>query len=160
MGIVKNNNSGIIVHGSIVNGGTSSSQYSLSVTPGPGTNVTTATTAPWTPTAYYKGFTGYCSSEPTGAKYYTITPGVKVRVSQWGNKIIWISECKFLINLDNKGNYSVNVVVNDWNNLEFNTIDEARRHLLRLTKTFKEMVAFTKKLDINTMFEDSNENKV
>jgi hypothetical protein len=62
--------------------------------------------------------------------------------------------------LDNKGNYSVNVVVDDWNNLEFNTIDEARRHLLRLSKTYKEMVAFTKKLDINTMFEDSNENKV
>jgi hypothetical protein len=151
-----NNSSGVIVNGSIVNGGTSSSQsYSVAL----GTNAT-AINAPWTPTAYYKGFTGYCSSEPTGAKYYTITPGVKVRVSQWGKKIIWISECKFLITLDNKGNYSVNVVVDDWNNLEFNTIDEARRHLLRLTKTFKEMVAFTKKLDINTMFEDSNENKV
>ena len=146
-----NNSSGVIV-----NGGTS--QYSLTVT-GPGTNTYTTTTAAWTPTANYNGFSGYCTSEPAG-KYYTITPGVKVRVSQWGHKVIWVSECKFLINLDNKGNYSVNVVVDDWNNLEFNTIDEARRHLLRLTKTYKEMVAFTKKLDINTMFEDSNENKV
>jgi DUF971 family protein len=124
------------------------------VTNAPGTNST------WATTATYKGFTGYCSSEPVGAKYYRITPDARVRVSQYGQKVIWISECKFLINLDNKGNYSVNVVVDDWNNLEFNTIDEARRHLLRLSKTYKEMVAFTKKLDINTMFEDSNENKV
>lgn len=142
--------------GTIINGGTS--QYSLTVT-GPGTN-TYATTAAWTPTATYNGFAGYCSTEPAGAKYYRITNDARVRVSQWGQKVIWISECKFLINLDNKGNYSVNVVVDDWNNLEFNTIDEARRHLFRLTKTYKEMVAFTKKLDINTMFEDSNENKV
>ena len=142
--------------GTIINGGTS--QYSLTVT-GPGTN-TYATTAAWTPTATYNGFAGYCSTEPAGAKYYRITNDARVRVSQWGQKVIWISECKFLINLDNKGNYSVNVVVDDWNNLEFNTIDEARRHLLRLSKTYKEMVAFTKKLDINTMFEDSNENKV
>lgn len=146
--------------GVIVNGGVSPSQYSLTVTPGPGTNSTYATTAAWTPTATYNGFSGYCSCEPAGAKYYRITNDAKVRVSQWGKKVIWISECKFMINLDNKGNYSVNVVVDDWNNLEFNTIDEARRHLLRLTKTYKEMVAFTKKLDINTMFEDSNENKV
>ncbi|MBR4315397.1 MAG: hypothetical protein IKP65_00295 [Alphaproteobacteria bacterium] len=152
------NSSGVIVNGSIINGGTSS-QYTLSVTPGPGTCSTTATTAPWASNAYYKGFAGYCTSEPAG-KYYTIAPGVKVRVSQWGHKVIWISECKFLTNLDNKGNYSVNAVVDEWNNLEFNTIDEARRHLFRLTKTYKEMVAFTKKLDINTMFEDSNENKV
>ena len=149
-----NNSSGVII-----NGGTSS-QYSLSVTPGPGTNSYTTTTAAWTPTATYNGFSGYCSCEPAGAKYYRITNDARVRVSQWGQKVIWISECKFLIKLDNKGNYSVNVVVDDWNNLEFNTIDEARRHLLRLTKTYKEMVAFTKKLDINTMFEDSNENKV
>ena len=146
-------------NGVIINGGTSSpSQYSLTVT-GPGTNSYT-TTAAWTPTATYNGFSGYCSCEPAGAKYYRITNDARVRVSQWGQKVIWISECKFLIKLDNKGNYSVNVVVDDWNNLEFNTIDEARRHLLRLTKTYKEMVAFTKKLDINTMFEDSNENKV
>ena len=147
-----NNSSGVII-----NGGTS--QHTLSVTPGQLTN-SYATTAAWTPTATYNGFSGYCSCEPAGAKYYRITNDAKVRVSQWGKKVIWISECKFLINLDNKGNYSVNVVVDDWNNLEFNTIDEARRHLLRLTKTYKEMVAFTKKLDINTMFEDSNENKV
>lgn len=145
--------------GVIVNGGVSPTSYTLSVTPGPGTN-TYATTAAWTPTATYNGFSGYCSCEPAGAKYYRITNDAKVRVSQWCKKVIWISECKFMINLDNKGNYSVNVVVDDWNNLEFNTIDEARRHLLRLTKTYKEMVAFTKKLDINTMFEDSNENKV
>ena len=146
--------------GTIVNGGVSQTSYTLSVTPGPGTNSTYATTAAWTPTATYNGFSGYCSTEPIGAKYYRITNDARVRVSQWGKKVIWISECKFMINLDNKGNYSVNVVVDDWNNLEFNTIDEARRHLLRLTKTYKEMVAFTKKLDINTMFEDSNENKV
>lgn len=154
-----NNSSGVIVNGSIINGGTSS-QYSLSVNPGTGTISTTATTAPWASNANYKGFAGYCTSEPAGAKYYRITPDARVRVSQYGNKVIWISECKFLINLDNKGNYSVNVVVDVWNNLEFNTIDEARRHLLRLSKTYKEMVTFTKKLDINTMFEDSNENKV
>lgn len=143
-----NNNGGVLVSSCF---SPTQSQYSLSVTPG--------TNSTWTTTASYNGFTGYCTSEPAG-KYYTITPGVKVRVSQWGHKVIWISECKFLINLDNKGNYSVNAVVDEWNNLEFNTIDEARRHLFRLTKTYKEMVAFTKKLDINTMFEDSNENKV
>ena len=153
-----NNSSGVIVNGSIIKGGTSS-QYTLSVTPGTGTISTTVATAPWASNASYTGYAGYCTSEPAG-KYYTITPGVKVRVSQWGHKVIWVSECKFLINLDNKGNYSVNAVVDEWNNLEFNTIDEARRHLFRLTKTYKEMVAFTKKLDINTMFEDSNENKV
>lgn len=152
MGIASNNN-GTIINGGV---GVSSSQYTLSVTPG--TN-STYVTAAWTPTANYNGFSGYCTSEPAG-KYYTITPGVKVRVSQWGHKVIWVSECKFLINLDNKGNYSVNAIVDEWNNLEFNTLDEARRHLLRLSKTYKEMVAFTKKLDINTMFEDSNENQV
>lgn len=152
-----NNSSGVIVNGSIVNGGTSSSQYSYSVALG--TNAT-AINAPWTSNAYYRGYAGYCTSEPAGAKYYKITNDARVRVSQFGQKVIWISECKFLISLDNKGNYSVNVVVDDWNNLEFNTIDEARRHLLRLTKTYKEMVAFTKKLDINTMFEESNENKI
>ena len=150
-----NNNSGVLVSATI---SPTQSQYTL--TTAPGTNSTYATTAAWTPTANYNGFAGYCSTEPIGAKYYRITNDARVRVSQWGKKVIWISECKFLINLDNKGNYSVNVVVDDWNNLEFNTIDEARRHLLRLTKTYKEMVAFTKKLDINTMFEDSNENKV
>lgn len=144
-----NNNGGVIVSGYI---SPTQSQYTLNAAPG--------TNSTWTTTATYKGFTGYCSSEPVGAKYYRITPDARVRVSQYGNKVIWISECKFLINLDNKGNYSVNVVVDDWNNLEFNTIDEARRHLLRLSKTYKEMVTFTKKLDINTMFEDSNENKV
>lgn len=144
-----NNNGGVLTSAAF---SPTQSQYTLSVTPG--------TNSTWSTTAAYKGFTGYCSSEPVGAKYYRITPDARVRVSQYGNKVIWISECKFLINLDNKGNYSVNVVVDDWNNLEFNTIDEARRHLLRLSKTYKEMVAFTKKLDINTMFEDSNENKV
>ena len=147
-GSVGNTNGGVVISGGCI----SPTNYTLSVTPG--------TTAAWTPTASYNGFAGYCASEPMGAKYYRITPDAKVRVSQWGKKVIWISECKFLINLDNKGNYSVNVVVDDWNNLEFNTIDEARRHLFRLTKTYKEMVAFTKKLDINTMFEDSDENKV
>ena len=144
-----NNNGGVIVSGYI---SPTQSQYTLNAAPG--------TNSTWATTATYKGYTGYCSSEPVGAKYYRITPDARVRVSQYGQKVIWISECKFLINLDNKGNYSVNVVVDDWNNLEFNTIDEARRHLLRLSKTYKEMVAFTKKLDINTMFEDSNENKV
>lgn len=144
-----NNNGGVLVSAAY---SPTQSQYTLATAPG--------TNSTWSTTASYKGFTGYCSSEPAGAKYYTITPGVKVRVSQWGHKVIWISECKFLIDLDNKGNYSVNAVVDEWNNLEFNTIDEARRHLLRLSKTYKEMVAFTKKLDINTMFEDSNENKV
>lgn len=144
-----NNNGGVLTSAAF-----SPTQSQYTVTNAPGTNST------WATTATYKGFTGYCSSEPVGAKYYRITPDARVRVSQYGNKVIWISECKFLINLDNKGNYSVNVVVDDWNNLEFNTIDEARRHLLRLSKTYKEMVAFTKKLDINTMFEDSNENKV
>lgn len=143
------NNNGVFVSGAY-----SPTQSQYTVTNAPGTNST------WATTATYNGFTGYCSSEPVGAKYYRITPDARVRVSQYGQKVIWISECKFLINLDNKGNYSVNVVVDDWNNLEFNTIDEARRHLLRLSKTYKEMVAFTKKLDINTMFEDSNENKV
>jgi DUF971 family protein len=143
------NNNGVLVSAAY-----SPTQSQFTVTNAPGTNST------WATTATYKGFTGYCSSEPVGAKYYRITPDARVRVSQYGQKVIWISECKFLINLDNKGNYSVNVVVDDWNNLEFNTIDEARRHLLRLSKTYKEMVAFTKKLDINTMFEDSNENKV
>jgi hypothetical protein len=143
------NNNGVLVSAAY-----SPTQSQYTVTNAPGTNST------WATTATYKGFTGYCSSEPIGAKYYRITPDARVRVSQYGKKVIWISECKFLINLDNKGNYSVNVVVDDWNNLEFNTIDEARRHLLRLSKTYKEMVAFTKKLDINTMFEDSNENKV
>ena len=144
-----NNNGGVLTSAAF-----SPTQSQYTVTNAPGTNST------WATTATYKGFTGYCSSEPVGAKYYRITPDARVRVSQYGQKVIWISECKFLINLDNKGNYSVNVVVDDWNNLEFNTIDEARRHLLRLSKTYKEMVAFTKKLDINTMFEDSNENKV
>ena len=144
-----NNNGGVLTSAAF-----SPTQSQYTVTNAPGTNST------WSTTATYNGFTGYCSSEPVGAKYYRITPDAKVRVSQYGKKVIWISECKFLINLDNKGNYSVNVVVDDWNNLEFNTIDEARRHLLRLSKTYKEMVAFTKKLDINTMFEDSNENKV
>ena len=144
-----NNNGGVLTSSCY-----SPTQSQYTVTNAPGTNST------WATTATYKGFTGYCSSEPVGAKYYRITPDARVRVSQYGKKVIWISECKFLINLDNKGNYSVNVVVDDWNNLEFNTIDEARRHLLRLSKTYKEMVAFTKKLDINTMFEDSNENKV
>jgi DUF971 family protein len=143
------NNNGVLTSAAF-----SPTQSQFTVTNAPGTNST------WATTATYKGFTGYCSSEPVGAKYYRITPDARVRVSQYGQKVIWISECKFLINLDNKGNYSVNVVVDDWNNLEFNTIDEARRHLLRLSKTYKEMVAFTKKLDINTMFEDSNENKV
>ena len=143
------NNNGVLTSAAY-----SPTQSQYTVTNAPGTNST------WATTATYKGFTGYCSSEPVGAKYYRITPDARVRVSQYGQKVIWISECKFLINLDNKGNYSVNVVVDDWNNLEFNTIDEARRHLLRLSKTYKEMVAFTKKLDINTMFEDSNENKV
>lgn len=143
------NNNGVLTSAAF-----SPTQSQYTVTNAPGTNST------WATTATYKGFTGYCSSEPVGAKYYRITPDARVRVSQYGQKVIWISECKFLINLDNKGNYSVNVVVDDWNNLEFNTIDEARRHLLRLSKTYKEMVAFTKKLDINTMFEDSNENKV
>ena len=144
-----NNNGGVLTSGAY-----SPTQSQYTITNAPGTNST------WTTTATYKGFTGWCSSEPAGAKYYRITPDARVRVSQYGKKVIWISECKFLINLDNKGNYSVNVVVDDWNNLEFNTIDEARKHLLRLSKTYKEMVAFTKKLDINTMFEDSNENKV
>lgn len=143
------NNNGVLISGAF-----SPTQSQYTVTNAPGTNST------WSTTTAYKGFTGYCTSEPVGAKYYRITPDARVRVSQYGKKVIWISECKFLINLDNKGNYSVNVVVDDWNNLEFNTIDEARRHLLRLSKTYKEMVAFTKKLDINTMFEDSNENKV
>ncbi len=136
--------------GGIVSSGFSPTSYTLAVNPN----------STWASTATYKCFAGYCTSEPTGAKYYRITPDARVRVSQYGNKVIWISECKFLINLDNKGNYSVNVVVDDWNYLEFNTIDEARRHLLRLSKTYKEMVTFTKKLDINTMFEDSNESKV
>lgn len=144
-----NNNGGVLTSAAF-----SPTQSQYTVTNAPGTNST------WTTTASYNGFTGYCSSEPAGAKYYRVSPDARVRVSQYGQKVIWISECKFLINLDNKGNYSVNVVVDDWNNLEFNTIDEARRHLFRLTKTYKEMVAFTKKLDINTMFEDSNENKV
>ena len=122
--------------------------------------IATGTTSAWTATATYNGFTGYCTCEPDRAKYYRITPNARVKVSHLDKKVIWISECKFLINLDNKGNYSVNVVVDEWSDLEFNTIDEARRHLLRLSKTYKEMVAFTKKLDINTMFEDSNENKV
>lgn len=144
-----NNNGGVLTSAAF-----SPTQSQYTVTNAPGTNST------WATTATYKGFTGYCTSEPVGAKYYRVSPDARVRVSQYGQKVIWISECKFLINLDNKGNYSVNVVVDDWNNLEFNTIDEARRHLLRLSKTYKEMVAFTKKLDINTMFEDSNENKV
>lgn len=144
-----NNNGGVLTSAAF-----SPTQSQYTVTNAPGTNST------WSTTATYNGFTGYCSSEPVGAKYYRITPDAKVRVSQWGHKVIWVSECKFLINLDNKGNYSVNAVVDEWNNLEFNTINEARRHLFRLTKTYKEMVAFTKKLDINTMFEDSNENKV
>ena len=131
---------------------TTQSQFTL--------NTNTVTTSAWTATATYNGFSGYCKPEPVGTKYYRITPNARVKVSHFGKKVIWISECKFLINLDNKGNYSVNVVVDEWSDLEFNTIDEARRHLLRLSKTFKEMVAFTKKLDINTMFEDSNENKV
>jgi hypothetical protein len=144
-----NNNGGVLTSAAF---SPTQSQYTLNTAPG--------TNSTWATTATYNGFTGCCSSEPIGAKYYRITPDARVRVSQYGKKVIWISECKFLINLDNKGNYSVNVVVDDWNNLEFNTIDEARRHLLRLSKTYKEMVAFTKKLDINTMFEDSNENKV
>lgn len=122
--------------------------------------IATGTTSAWTATATYNGFTGYCTCEPDRAKYYRITPNARVKVSHLDKKVIWISECKFLINLDNKGNYSVNVVVDEWSDLEFNTIDEARKHLLRLSKTYKEMVAFTKKLDINTMFEDLNENKV
>ena len=138
-----NNNGGVIVSSGI----SPLSQYTLAVNPNPS----------WYTTATYNGFTGYCTSKHDGAKYYRITPNARVRVSQFGKKVIWISECKFLINLDNKGNYSVNVVVDEWNDLEFNTIDEARRHLLRLSKTYKEIVAFTKKLDINTMFENSNE---
>lgn len=137
-GSVGNTNGGVVISGGCISP----------------TNYTLAT---WTPTASYNGFAGYCSSEPVRAKYYRVSPDARVRVSQFDKKVIWISECKFLINLDNKGNYSVNVVVDEWNNLEFNTIDEARRHLLRLTKTYKEIVAFAKKLDINTMFEDSNE---
>lgn len=140
-----NNNGGVLVSAAF--SPTSSSQW----------NNTALGTNPWATTATYNGFTGYCSPEPIGAKYYRVSPDARVRVSQFDKKVIWISECKFLINLDNKGNYSVNVVVDEWNNLEFNTIDEARRHLLRLTKTYKEIVTFTKKLDINTMFEDSNE---
>ena len=126
-----NNNGGVLTSGAY-----SPTQSQYTITNAPGTNST------WTTTATYKGFTGWCSSEPAGAKYYRITPDARVRVSQYGKKVIWISECKFLINLDNKGNYSVNVVVDDWNNLEFNTIDEARKHLLRLSKTYKEMVAY------------------
>ena len=142
-----NNNGGVIVSG----GGISPSAQLYTMNTALGTNST------WATTATYSGFTGYCSGKPDGAKYYRITPDAKVRVSHFDKKVIWISECKFLINLDNKGNYSVNVVVDEWSDLEFNTIDEARRHLLRLSKTYKEMVAFTKKLDINTMFENSNE---
>lgn len=144
-----NNNNGCVTVSSCFTP-TTQSQYTL--------NTNTVTTSAWTSTATYNGFTGYCSSEH--AKYYRITPNARVKVSHLDKKVIWISECKFLINLDNKGNYSVNVVVDEWSDLEFNTIDEARKHLLRLSKTYKEMVAFTKKLDINTMFEDSNENKV
>lgn len=146
-----NNNNGCVTVSSCFTP-TTQSQYTL--------NTPTVTSSAWTTTATYNGFTGYCSSEPVGAKYYRITPNARVKVSHLNKKVIWISECKFLINLDNKGNYSVNVVVDEWSDLEFNTIDEARKHLLRLSKTYKEMVAFTKKLDINTMFEDSNENKV
>ena len=137
-----NNNGGVLVSAAF--SPTSSSQWKN-------------TANPWATTATYNGFTGYCSPEPIGAKYYRVSPNARVRVTQFDKKVIWISECKFLINLDNKRNYSVNVVVDEWNDLEFNTIDEARRHLLRLTKTYKEIVTFTKKLDINTMFEDSNE---
>lgn len=144
-----NNNGGVTVSGCY---SPTQSQFTGAISP--------VTSSAWTTTVTYNGFTGYCSSEPVGGKYYRITPNARVRVSHFDKKVIWISECKFLINLDNKGNYSVNVVVDDWSNLEFNTIDEARKHLLRLSKTYKEMVAFTKKLDINTMFEDSNENKV
>lgn len=144
-----NNNGGVTVSGCY---SPIQSQFTL--------NTNTVTTSSWTATATYNGFTGYCTCEPDRAKYYRITPNARVKVSHLDKKVIWISECKFLINLDNKGNYSVNVVVDEWSDLEFNTIDEARRHLLRLSKTYKEMVAFTKKLDINTMFEDSNENKV
>ena len=144
-----NNNNGCVTVSSCFTP-TTQSQYTL--------NTPTVTSSVWTSTATYNGFTGYCSSEH--AKYYRITPNARVKVSHLDKKVIWISECKFLINLDNKGNYSVNVVVDEWSDLEFNTIDEARKHLLRLSKTYKEMVAFTKKLDINTMFEDSNENKV
>lgn len=140
-----NNNGGVLVSAAF--SPTSSSQWKN----------TALETNSWATTATYNGFTGYCSPEPIGAKYYRVSPNARVRVSQFDKKVIWISECKFLINLDNKGNYSVNVVVDEWNYLEFNTIDEARRHLLRLTKTYKEIVAFTKKLDINTIFEDSNE---
>lgn len=145
-----NNNGGVTVSGCFTP--TSQSQYTL--------NTPTVTSSAWTTTATYNGFTGYCLSEPVRAKYYRITHNTRVKVSHFNKKVILISECKFLINLDNKGNYSVNVVVDKWSDLEFNTIDEARKHLLRLSKTYKEMVAFTKKLDINTMFEDSNENKV
>lgn len=146
-----NNNNGCVTVSSCFTP-TTQSQFTGAIYPG--------TTSIWTTTATYNGFTGYCKSEPVGTKYYRITPNARVKVSHLDKKVIWISECKFLINLDNKGNYSVNVVVDDWSNLEFNTIDEARKHLLRLSNTYKEMVAFTKKLDINTMFEDSNENKV
>ena len=146
-----NNNGGVLTSAAF---SPTQSQYNT-LNAAPGTNST------WSTTATYNGITtGYCTSVLVGAKYYRITPYARVRVSQFGKKVICISECKFLINLDNKGNYSVNVVVDEWSDLEFNTIDEARRHLLRLSKTYKEMVAFTKKLDINTMFEDSNENKV
>ena len=144
-----NNNCGVFVSGCY---SPTQLQFTGAIAPG--------TTSAWTSTATYNGFTGYCISEPVGTKYYRITPNARVKVSHLDKKVIWISECKFLINLDNKGNYSVNVVVDELSDLEFNTIDEARRHLLRLSKTYKEMVAFTKKLDINTMFEDSNENKV
>ena len=144
-----NNNCGVTVSGCY---SPIQSQFTGAISP--------VTTSAWTSTATYNGFTGYCTCEPDRAKYYRITPNARVKVSHLDKKVIWISECKFLINLDNKGNYSVNVVVDEWSDLEFNTIDEARRHLLRLSKTYKEMVAFTKKLDINTMFEDLNENKV
>ena len=139
-----NNNGGVTVSSCFTP--TTQSQYTL--------NTPTVTSSAWTTTATYNGF-GYCISEPVRAKYYRITPNARVKVSHLDKKVIWISECKFLINLDNKGNYSVNVVVDEWSDLEFNTIDEARRHLLRLSKTYKEMVALTKKLNINTMFEDS-----
>ena len=101
------NNNGVLTSAAF-----SPTQSQYTVTNAPGTNST------WATTATYKGFTGYCSSEPVGAKYYRVSPDARVRVSQYGQKVIWISECKFLINLDNKGNYSVNVVVDENNKLK------------------------------------------
>lgn len=90
-------------------------------------------------------------------KYYKINNNIKVCVSNWANKVIWISNCKFCVVLDNKGNYNIETMSENWSHLEFHSLIDAKNHLNRLTKTYKELQTLIKKLNINTMFEESNE---